>query len=81
MGWRFSKTTRTGQAQDPTLTNTFIPEAYAPHAWFKPVNVEPIQLNLGSEYVNEELRIPLEQEKRIAILIRSTDGHFYWKSQ
>ena len=81
LGWRFSKTTRTGQAQDPTLTNTFIPEAYAPHAWFKPVNVEPIQLNLGSEYVNEELRIPLEQEKRLAILIRSTDGHFYWKSQ
>jgi type II secretion system protein H len=81
LGWRFSKTTRTGKAQDPTLTNTFIPEAYKPHAWFMPVSVEPIQLNLGTEYVNEELRIPLEQEKRLAILIRSTDGHFYWKSQ
>ena len=80
-GWRFSETTPTRQAQDPTLTSTFIPEAYKPHAWFKPVSVEPIQLNLGTEYVNEELRIPLEQEKRIAILIRSTDGHFYWKSQ
>ena len=81
LGWRFSKTTCTGQAQDPTLTNTFIPEAYKPHAWFKPVSVEPIQLNLGSGYVNEELKIPLEQEKRLAILIRSNDGHFYWKSQ
>jgi type II secretion system protein H len=81
LGWRFSKSTRTGQAQDLAQTNTFIPEVYLPHAWFKPVNVEPIQLNLGAEYVNEELRIPLEQEKRSAILIRSTDGHFYWKSQ
>jgi type II secretion system protein H len=81
MGWRFSKTTRAGQAQDPSLTNTFIPEAYQPHAWFKPVKLEPIQLNLGTEYVNEELRIPLEQEKRLAILIRSNDGHFYWVSQ
>ena len=59
LGWRFSKPTRTGQVQDPTLTNTFIPEAY----------------------MNEELRIPLEQEKRLAILIRSNDGRFYWESQ
>ena len=81
LGWRFSKPTRTGQAQDPTLTNTFIPEAYKPHLWIKPVNVEPFQFNLGTEYVNEELRIPLEQEKRLAILIRSNDGRFYWESQ
>ena len=80
-GWRFSKATPTRQAQDPILSNTFIPEAYKPHAWFKPVNVESIQLNLGTEYVNEELRIPLTQEKRLATLIRSTDGHFYWVSQ
>ena len=81
LGWRFSKPTRTGQVQDPTLTNTFIPEAYKPHVWFKPVNVEPVQFNLGTEYVNEELRITLEQEKRLAILIRSNDGRFYWESQ
>ena len=81
LGWRFSKPSRTGQVQDPTLTNTFIPEAYKPHLWFKPVNVEPVQFNLGTEYVNEELRITLEQEKRLAILIRSNDGHFYWESQ
>jgi general secretion pathway protein H len=80
-GWRFSGTTRTGQSQDPTLTNTFIPDAYKPYAWFKPVNIEPIQLNLGTEYVDEELRISLEQEKRSAILIRSNDGYFYWVNQ
>ena len=79
-GWRFSKVNRVIPIQDPVLTNTFIPEAYKPQAWFKPVDIEPVQLDLGTEFVNEELRIRLQQEQRLATLIRSNDGRFFWTS-
>lgn len=79
-GWRFSKTNRAGQNQDPALMKTFTPEAYKPQAWFKPVNIESTQLHLGAEYVAEELRLPIQQDKRLATLVRSNDGHFYWTS-
>jgi general secretion pathway protein H len=79
-GWRFSKVNRVTPIQDPVTTNTFIPEAYKPQIWFKPVNIEPIQLDLGTEFVNEELRIRLQQEQRLATLIRSNDGRFFWTS-
>ena len=79
-GWRFSKVNRVTPIQDPALTNTFIPEAYKPQAWFKPVDIEPVQLDLGTEFVNEELRIRLQQEQRLATLIRSNDGRFFWTS-
>jgi general secretion pathway protein H len=79
-GWRFSKANRAGQTQDPALTKTFIPEAYQAQTWFKSVKLEPIQLNLGTEYVNDELRLPIHQDKRLATLVRSNDGRFYWTS-
>lgn len=79
-GWRFSKVNRAGLNQDPALANTFIPEAYKPQTWFKPVNLEPTQLYLGTEFVTEELRVPLQQDKRLATLIRSNDGRFFWTS-
>jgi general secretion pathway protein H len=77
-GWRFSRANLAGQTQDPASIKTFIPEAYQAKAWFKSVNMEPIQLNLGTEYVNEELRLPIHQDKRFATLVRSNDGRFYW---
>ena len=79
-GWRFNKANQERRTPDSILTNTFIPEAYKPQVWFKPVNLEPVQLYLGTEFVNEELRIPLQQEKRLATLIRSNDGRFFWTS-
>ena len=79
-GWRFNKANQERRTPDPVLTNTFIPEAYKPQTWFKPVNLEPIQLYLGTEFVNEELRVPLQQDKRLATLIRSNDGRFFWTS-
>jgi type II secretion system protein H len=79
-GWRFSKANQAGQIQDPVQMKTFIPEAYQAQAWFKSVNIEPIQLSLGTEYVNEELRLPIYQDKRLATLVRSNDGRFYWTS-
>ena len=79
-GWRFNKANQGRRTPDPVLTNTFIPEAYKPQTWFKPVNLEPVQLYLGTEFVNEELRVPLQQDKRVATLIRSNDGRFFWTS-
>jgi general secretion pathway protein H len=79
-GWRFNTVNRDSRIQDPALNNTFIPEAYKPQTWFKPVNLEPVQLYLGTEFVNEELRVSLQQDKRLATLMRSNDGRFFWTS-
>jgi hypothetical protein len=69
-----------GQVKDSTQPPTFIPDAYKAQAWSKPVIIEPLQLNLGAEYIAEVLRTSIQQEKRSATLIRSSDGHFNWSS-
>jgi len=79
-GWRFSKTDPMTQSKDLNQPPTFIPDAYKAQTWSRPVIMEQLQLNLGSEYVSEGLRIAIEQEKRSATLIRSNDGHFSWAS-
>lgn len=79
-GWRFSKSDPMNQPRDSNQPATFIPDAYKAQTWSKPVVMEPLQLNLGAEYVSEVLRTPIEQEKRTATLIRSNDGHFSWVS-
>jgi type II secretion system protein H len=79
-GWHFSKSVSMGQVKDSTQPPTFIPDAYKAQAWSKPVIIEPLQLNLGAEYIAEVLRTSIQQEKRSATLIRSSDGHFNWSS-
>jgi general secretion pathway protein H len=79
-GWRFSKSDPMAQAKDSNQPPTFIPDAYKAQAWSKAVIIEPLQLNLGAEYVSEVLRTSIQQEKRSATLIRSSDGHFNWSS-
>jgi general secretion pathway protein H len=79
-GWRFSKSDPMNQTRDSNQPPTFIPDAYKAQTWSKPVVMEPLQLNLGAEYVSEGLRTTIEQEKRTATLIRSNDGHFSWVS-
>ena len=79
-GWRFSKSDPMTQTRDSNQPATFIPDAYKAQAWSKPVMMDPLQLNLGAEYVSEGLRTTIEQDKRTATLIRSNDGHFSWVS-
>ena len=79
-GWRFYKRDLVDQTPSLTPQSTFIPDAYKAQAWSKPIIISPVQFSLGSEYVAEELRISIEQEKRNATLLRSRDGHFSWTS-
>jgi type II secretion system protein H len=79
-GWRFYKRDLVDQTQSLTPQSTFIPDAYKAQAWSKPVIILPVQFSLGLEYVSEELRISIEQEKLNATLLRSRDGHFSWTS-
>lgn len=79
-GWRFSKADPMAQTNSLNQPTTFIPDAYKAQTWSKPVVMDPLQLNLGAEYVSEGLRRTIEQEKRTATLIRSSDGHFNWTS-
>ena len=79
-GWRFYKRDLVDQTPSLTPQSTFIPDAYKAQAWSKPVIISPVQFSLGSEYVTEESRISIEQEKRNATLLRSRDGHFSWTS-
>ena len=79
-GWRFYKRDPVDQTQSLIQQSTFIPDAYKAQAWSKPVIIVPTQFSLGSEYVTEESRISIEQEKRSSTLLRSRDGHFSWTS-
>ena len=79
-GWRFSKSDPLAQTRESNQPASFIPDAYKAQTWSKPVIMDPLQLNLGAEYVSEVLRTTIEQEKRTATLIRSNDGHFSWAS-
>ena len=80
-GWRFSKSDPMAQASNSNQSSTFIPDAYKAQAWSKPVVIDSLQLNLGSEYIAQVIRTPIQQEKRSATLIRSSDGHFSWTPQ
>ncbi|MBU3630711.1 prepilin-type N-terminal cleavage/methylation domain-containing protein [Polynucleobacter sp. AP-Melu-500A-A1] len=79
-GWRFYKRDPVDQTQSLGSQSTFTPDAYKAQSWSKPVIILQVQFSLGSEYVTEESRISIEQEKRTATLLRSRDGHFSWTS-
>ena len=55
-----------------------MPDVYRPQLWHKPVVIEPVQLTLGGETITQVIQIPIEQEQRKAILMRSTNGRYSW---
>ena len=62
-----------------------MPDVYHPQAWYKPVEIAPLQLTLGSEQVAQVLQIPIRQvtgsgaqDTRQALLIRNRNGRFSW---
>jgi len=62
-----------------------MPDVYRPQAWYKPVEIAPLQLTLGGEQVAQVLQIPIKQvtgsgaqDTRQAILMRNRNGRFSW---
>jgi prepilin-type N-terminal cleavage/methylation domain-containing protein len=66
-----------------------MPDVYRPQTWYKPVEIAPLQLTLGSEQVAQVLQIPIKQvsgngaqvnssDTRQAVLIRNRNGRFSW---
>jgi len=62
-----------------------MPDVYRPQAWYKPVEIAPLQLTLGGEQVAQVLQIPMKQvtgsgaqDTRQAILVRNRNGRFSW---
>jgi len=62
-----------------------MPDVYRPQAWYKPVEIAPLQLTLGGEQVSQILQIPIKQitgsgtqDTRQAVLIRNRNGRFSW---
>ena len=62
-----------------------MPDVYRPQAWYKPVEITPLQLTLGGEQVSQVLQIPIKQvtgsgaqDTRQALLIRNRNGRFSW---
>ena len=82
LGWRFSMplSAVTASASNPggNPSSTFLPDVYRAQTWHKPVEITPVQLSLGGERITEVLQIPIKQENRQAVLMRSTNGGFQW---
>jgi|GEM_PF-444397 len=62
-----------------------MPDVYRPQAWYKPVEIAPLQLTLGGEQVAQVLQIPIKQvtgsgtqDTRQAVLMRNRNGRFSW---
>lgn len=78
IGWRFSVPLSAVTAAGSNPGSTFLPDAYRAQTWHKPVEISPVQLSLGGESITEPLQIPIKQENRQAVLMRSTSGRFQW---
>jgi prepilin-type N-terminal cleavage/methylation domain-containing protein len=94
MGWRFLVATPNSSASamvgingvvtnaagngGTLINNGLMPDVYRPQTWYKPVVVEPAQLSLGGEIITQVLQIPIAQERRRAVLTRSSSGRFSW---
>jgi prepilin-type N-terminal cleavage/methylation domain-containing protein len=77
-GWRFSMPLSSVIMTGGNPGSTFLPDVYHAHHWHKPVEMMPVQLSLGGENITEALKIPIKQESRQALLLRSTSGRFQW---
>jgi len=78
LGWRFSMPLSAVTAAGSNAGSTFLPDVYRAQTWHKPVEIAPVQLSLGGERITEPLQIPIKQEQRQAVLMRSTNGRFQW---
>lgn len=62
--------------------NGLMPDVYQAKSWYKPVEIAPLQITLGGEFVSEVLQIPIRQASgsdiRAAVLIRNRNGRFSW---
>ena len=79
-GWRFSRPLNVNPMAEANPPATFIPDAYKAKVWAKTVIVSPTQLTLGTESVSTTMRIPIQQDKRFATLVRASNGRFSWVS-
>lgn len=68
-GWRFHQNTRAGSMQ-------VMREPFAPRLWQHPVNVSPVQWQLGDEAAQAITPLQLSQEQRQATLSRNSLGQF-----
>lgn len=78
LGWRFSIPLSEVSASAGNPSTTFLPDVYRAQTWHKPVEMAPVQFSLGGERITEALQIPIKQESRQAMLMRSTSGRFQW---
>ena len=82
LGWRFSMplSAVSGSVGNPVGNpgSTFLPDVYRAQTWHKPVEMAPVQFSLGGERITEALQIPIKQENRQAVLLRTTSGRFQW---
>lgn len=78
LGWRFSLPLSTVGVASGNFGNTFLPDAYPAQHWHKSVEMVSMRLSLGGEAITESLQIPIRQEGREAVLLRSTSGRFQW---
>jgi type II secretion system protein H len=78
LGWRFSMPLSAVSISASNPSNTFLPDVYRAQTWHKIVEMTPVQFSLGGERITEALQIPIKQENRQAILLRSTSGRFQW---
>lgn len=89
-GWRFYTPNTNGFSNVPLALNGvgasasassgLIPDVYRPQSWYRPVEMATVQLTLGGEQVRQALQIPIKQEDRQAMLLRSGNGRFSWTS-
>lgn len=79
-GWRFSRPLNLNPLAEANTPATFIPDAYKAKVWAKAVIVSPMQLTLGTESITTTMRIPIQQDKRFATLVRASNGRFSWES-
>lgn len=78
LGWRFSMPLSAVAAAGGNPGSTFLPDVYRAQTWHKPVEMAAVQLSLGGERFTEPLQIPIKQENRQAVLLRTTSGRFQW---
>lgn len=78
VGWRFSIPLSGLSPLGSNPGSTFLPDVYRAQQWHKPVEMVPVQLSLGGERITAAQQIPIKQESRQAMLMRSTNGRFQW---
>lgn len=91
VGWRFYSPSIIAAMQNPMNSNMsssntpamstsgLIPDVYKAQPWHKPVEMSPIQMNIGNEEVSQVLQIAIKQDTRQAVVVRNNNGRFSWQ--